>query len=76
MDVKIIDNLEQDPQELFARLTSMQTKDLVTNTDQILGNYPNTYTFTKALCQRLMKLRRGDLTISIVRPAIINTSYR
>lgn len=54
----------------------METKDLVANTTQILGNYPNTYTFTKALCERLMLRRRGDLTLSIVRPAIINTSYK
>ncbi len=54
----------------------MPTRDLVANTEQILGSYPNTYTFTKALCERLIKIRRGDLTVSIVRPAIINTSYR
>ena len=60
---------------MFAKLTSMSTKDLVTQTKEILGVYPNTYTFTKGLCERLMKLRRKDLTLSIVRPAIINTSY-
>lgn len=54
----------------------MTTRDLVANTKELLGNYPNTYTYTKAICQRLIKLRRGDLTVSIVRPAIINTSYR
>lgn len=53
----------------------MPVRDLVARTDEILGNYPNTYTFTKALCERLMKGRRGDLNMSIIRPAIINTSY-
>jgi hypothetical protein len=28
----------------------MPTKDLVADTESILGNYPNTYTYTKALC--------------------------
>lgn len=45
------------------------------NTKKILGKYPNTYTFTKALCERLMQRRRGDLPMCIVRPAIINSSY-
>jgi hypothetical protein len=41
---------KDDPEELFARLTSMTMKELVTSTEEILGKYPNTYTFTKALC--------------------------
>ena len=53
----------------------MPLRELVANTKEILGNYPNTYTFTKALCERLIKRRRGDLPMTIVRPAIINTSY-
>lgn len=46
------------------------------NSKKILGKYPNTYTFTKALCERLMQKRRGDLPMCIVRPAIINSSYK
>lgn len=53
----------------------MSVKELVAQTPEILGNYPNTYTFTKALCERIMKRRRGDLPITIIRPSIINTSY-
>lgn len=54
----------------------MSVRELASNTPEILGKYPNTYTYTKALCERLMKLRRGDLPLTIVRPAIINTSYK
>jgi len=54
---------------------SIPVKELVVNTTKVLGKYPNTYTFTKALCERIMKKRRGDLPMCIVRPAIINTSY-
>ena len=53
----------------------MPVRDLVARTDEILSTYPDTYTFTKALCERRMKGRRGDLNMSIIRPAIINTSY-
>lgn len=48
---------------------------MVANTSKILGKYPNTYTYTKALCERIMQKRRGDLPMCIIRPAIINTSY-
>lgn len=50
-------------------------RNLVADTTKLLGKYPNTYTYTKALCERLMKNRRAGLTLNIVRPAIINTSY-
>lgn len=48
---------------------------MVANSSKILGKYPNTYTYTKALCERIMQKRRGDLPMCIIRPAIINTSY-
>ena len=54
----------------------MSVRELVSKTDELLGKYPNSYTYTKALCERLMKLRRGNLTMAIVRPAIINTSFK
>ena len=53
----------------------MPLTDLITNTKRILGIFPNTYTYTKNLCERLMKRRRGSVPLTIVRPAIITTSY-
>lgn len=41
----------------------------------ILGNYPNTYTFTKAMAERAIKKKRGDLRVTIVRPSIIIANY-
>lgn len=57
-------------------LESYPVKELVANSAKILGKYPNTYTFTKALCERVMQVRRGNLPMCIIRPAIINTSYK
>jgi hypothetical protein len=48
---------------------------LIANTPKVLGKYPNTYTYTKGLCERIMKIRKGNVPLCIVRPAIINTSY-
>jgi alcohol-forming fatty acyl-CoA reductase len=50
-------------------------KQLVDETPKLIKGYPNTYTFTKALCERIIKKRKGDECMCIVRPAIINTSY-
>lgn len=66
----------QDPEETLKYLESLTLNEVIVNTQKILGQYPNTYTFTKNLCERLMKRRRGDLPLCIVRPAIINTSYQ
>ena len=53
----------------------MNLKDLIANTTKILGKFPNTYTYTKNLGERLLTGRKGDLPFCLVRPAIINTSY-
>ena len=41
----------------------------------ILGNYPNTYTFSKACAERALKKRRGNLPVTILRPSIITACY-
>ena len=37
----------------------------------IIGERPNTYSFTKAITEQMIKDDRGDLPISIVRPSIV-----
>jgi fatty acyl-CoA reductase len=41
----------------------------------LIGEFPNTYTFTKNLCERLLLKRRENITLTILRPAIIINSY-
>ena len=53
----------------------MNVDDLIDSTPRLLGKYPNTYTFTKSLCERIMRERKKDVPLCIVRPSIINTSY-
>ena len=53
----------------------MPLNDLIANTTKILGAFPNTYTYTKNLCEKLMRKRQANVPVCIVRPAIINTSY-
>lgn len=42
----------------------------------MLGTYPNTYTFTKALCERLLLKRKGDVPVTILRPSIIGAAAK
>lgn len=39
-------------------------------TPQIIYPWPNTYSFTKALCEDYIRRNKGDLPISIIRPSI------
>jgi alcohol-forming fatty acyl-CoA reductase len=57
------------------QLEGMPLNELIASTTKIIGKYPNTYTFTKSLCERVMKVRQNGVPLCIVRPAIINTSY-
>ena len=40
-----------------------------------MGNYPNTYTFTKALAEKSLLKKRGNLRVTIIRPSIIQATY-
>lgn len=68
---KIYEN-NQDPEEIVRGILSMSPEEQDKNLAQILGDYPNTYTFTKALAERTLKKRRNpDLPTVIIRPSII-----
>ncbi|XP_070073263.1 fatty acyl-CoA reductase wat isoform X2 [Drosophila takahashii] len=45
-------------------------------TPALLGRYPNTYTYTKALAEQLLQQESGDLPICIFRPGVIIASYK
>jgi hypothetical protein len=66
---------DQDPEDQLRELEMMPVEELIARTPEIIGKFPNTYTYTKSLCERLMKKRKGALPVCIVRPSIINTSY-
>ncbi|KAM8703105.1 hypothetical protein ACLKA7_005437 [Drosophila subpalustris] len=42
----------------------------------LVGKYPNTYAYTKALAEEVLQKEAGDLPLCIYRPAIIVTSYK
>ena len=42
----------------------------------LIGQHPNTYTFTKALGEQLVKDQAGELPVSIFRPSIVVASVQ
>jgi len=45
-------------------------------TKQIIGNKPNTYTFTKELGEKALEIAGGCLPIAIVRPSIVVAAWK
>ncbi|KAI5698452.1 hypothetical protein M8J75_007060 [Diaphorina citri] len=45
-------------------------------TPSLLGKWPNTYTFTKALAEDAIRIEGRDLPIAVFRPAVIVSTYR
>lgn len=65
-----------DAEEYINTLYKKPVNELVQETPRILGNYPNTYTFTKSMAERILKKKRGDLPLTIVRPSVVGASYK
>ncbi|XP_061577175.1 fatty acyl-CoA reductase 1 isoform X2 [Cololabis saira] len=62
---KLIDALDWMDDDLVSALTP-----------KLIGERPNTYTFTKALAEYLLQQEAGDLNIAIVRPSIVGASWK
>lgn len=62
--------------DMEAILEKMTKEESDLCTAKILGEWPNTYTFTKALAESLIKSRSNGLPIGIFRPSIIISTYR
>ncbi|EAS00429.1 male sterility protein (macronuclear) [Tetrahymena thermophila SB210] len=68
-------NTEQNARQLMDDLMKMPPAELERQTKTILGNYPNTYVFTKSAVERIIKAERPpNMTITIVRPSIIGAA--
>lgn len=45
-------------------------------TQKLVGNKPNTYTYTKQLAETLLVQECGDLNVAIVRPSIVTAAWK
>ena len=46
------------------------------HTEELTENFPNTYTFTKSMAERVLKKRAGDMPIVLIRPTIVAASWK
>ena len=75
IEEKIYD-LKMDVESQIKHIMSMNKIQIAENEKQILGVFPNTYTFTKNLAEKSLMKNRGHVTVCLVRPAIIASSLR
>uniref|UniRef100_A0A665T994 Fatty acyl-CoA reductase n=1 Tax=Echeneis naucrates TaxID=173247 RepID=A0A665T994_ECHNA len=62
---RLIDTLDWMDDDLVSALTP-----------KLIGERPNTYTYTKALAEYLVQQEAGDLNVAIVRPSIVGASWK
>jgi len=55
-------------------ILQMPKEEIELKQDDLLGNFPNTYTFTKNIGEKLLKKHRGNIPLVIVRPSIIGAA--
>ncbi|NXT77888.1 FACR1 reductase, partial [Zapornia atra] len=64
-----------DPQKLFDLVEWLDESIIQDITPKLLGEWPNTYTYTKALSEYLIQQEKGNLNIAIIRPSIVGASW-
>ncbi|EGC36799.1 hypothetical protein DICPUDRAFT_54421 [Dictyostelium purpureum] len=68
--------LDFNPEEMVDLIMKQDIQTLERITPNLLGAYPNTYTFTKAITERILALKRGDVPLCFVRPTIVGGSLK
>uniref|UniRef100_A0A8D8Q326 Fatty acyl-CoA reductase n=1 Tax=Cacopsylla melanoneura TaxID=428564 RepID=A0A8D8Q326_9HEMI len=71
---EIIYSPPYDPQKIIETMEWMDDSLVDTLTPSLIGNRPNTYTFTKALAEDMLQNESGNLPVAIVRPSIVISS--
>ena len=60
-----------DPEQKLAEIDRIPVGQLEVKAPNIVGDWPNTYTFTKCLTEHLLVKRRGTLPVCLIRPSIV-----
>lgn len=68
--------VSKEPEQVIALTKWMDDKMVEELTPSLIAGRPNTYTFTKALAERMLQRERGALPVAIVRPSIVLSSHR
>ncbi|XP_015271252.1 PREDICTED: fatty acyl-CoA reductase 1-like [Gekko japonicus] len=65
-----------EPEKLFDLVQWMDESLIQEITPKLIGDWPNTYTFTKALTEYLVQQEKGNLNVAIIRPSIVGASWQ
>lgn len=68
--------MRQQPEQLIKLAQLMDDNFLQRLKPELVGQRPNTYTYTKALAEHLIALEASDLPVAIVRPSIVVAAWR
>jgi hypothetical protein len=63
------------PEKIVEYIKNKDEKYIIEHTNEMIKPYPNTYTFTKDLSERLLQKNRGDMPMVIIRPSIVGAAY-
>ncbi|XP_035456388.2 fatty acyl-CoA reductase wat [Spodoptera frugiperda] len=63
------------PDTFIDLVENMEEERLTEITPGLIKGWPNTYTFTKAIAEELVRTRAGELPVCIVKPAVVLGSY-
>jgi hypothetical protein len=66
-----IETFDQDVQGTAEMIMKMKTQDVTAQEKQLIGTFPNTYTFSKNLSEKNLRDKKGNITLCIMRPSII-----
>ncbi|KAF0294751.1 putative fatty acyl-CoA reductase [Amphibalanus amphitrite] len=79
-DREVIDEMvypsPADPRKVMDTVEWLDEDVIADMTPRLLGNRPNTYTFTKALAESLIVSEKGNLPVTIVRPSIVTCAWK
>ncbi|XP_019738531.1 fatty acyl-CoA reductase 1 isoform X1 [Hippocampus comes] len=65
-----------EPRKLIESLEWMDDRIVQDITPRLIGNRPNTYTYTKALAEYVVQQEQDKLNIGIIRPSIVGASWQ
>jgi fatty acyl-CoA reductase len=65
---------EMDVDETVRQLMAMNPQEVEQQEKKLIGNFPNTYTFTKNLAEKSLFKKKGNLQCVLFRPSIIASS--
>ncbi|XP_050558142.1 fatty acyl-CoA reductase wat-like [Spodoptera frugiperda] len=63
------------PSAIIGMVETMEDSRLDNITAELIKDWPNTYTFTKAIAEELVRTTAADLPVAIVKPPLVLTSY-